>query len=222
MAHGSENAVLHLARIEMEEKVEAFAEMPGGEAVPQQYQQQHEQQRHHDAQAALQSGHHTFGDDECGPQHEQAVPQGQPPRVGGQATKRRTGTIGADTGKVAAAHAKDVIQRPARHYAVEGQDQQCGDHPHQCRQRPALRCPGLDRQALHRVDRALPTAATDQGLRQHDRHAHQGDAEQVHHDECTAAVDARHVGKLPDIAEAYGRTGGCQNEHPTTGPRTMN
>ena len=81
---------------------------------------------------------------------------------------------------------------------------------------------GLDGQALHGIDRALPATATDQGFRQHDRHTHQGDAEQVHDDERTAAVDPGHVGELPDIAEAYGRTGSRQNEHPATGPGTMN
>ena len=123
MAHGRQNAVLHLARIEMEEEVETFAEMPGGETVAQQHQQQHEQQRHHDAQAALQPCYHTLGDDERSDQHEQAVPQGQSPRIGGQTAERRTCPIGADAGEVATTHADDVIQRPTGHHAVEGQDQ---------------------------------------------------------------------------------------------------
>ena len=34
MAHGGQNAVLHLARVEVEKEIEPLAEMPGGEAVP--------------------------------------------------------------------------------------------------------------------------------------------------------------------------------------------
>jgi hypothetical protein len=41
---------------------------------------------------------------------------------------------------------------------------------------------------------------------------------QVHQHEGTAAVGAGHVGKLPDIPEADGRTGSYQNEGPAAGP----
>jgi hypothetical protein len=221
MPHGRQHAVEQTIRLEVEKKVEALHEMPGGHAVTQQHQQQHEQQRHHDPQAALQPCDHAAGDNEPGQQHKQAVPQRQPPGITGQRAERSPRALGADTVESTATHADDVIQRPAGHHTVERQNQQRSDHAHQRGPRPFRRGTGLQGQAFEAIDRALPPAPPDQRLGQHDRQPHQEDAHQVHDDERAAAIHASHVGELPDVAQADRRTGRRQDEHPATGPGTV-
>ncbi|RMW30034.1 hypothetical protein ALO95_200043 [Pseudomonas syringae pv. antirrhini] len=107
----------------------AFHEVPGGQAVAQQRQHQQEQHRHHDPQTALQPCLDTFADDNGRQQHKDRVPQNQSPRVGNHRAEIGTDLIRRHALKIATPHVDDVIQRPAAHHAIEGENQQRRDHP---------------------------------------------------------------------------------------------
>lgn len=81
--------------------------------------------------------------------------------------------------------------------------------------------PGFGRQHFKGIGRALSGAAADQGFRQHHRDTDQRNAQQKHQDKGTATVDADHVGKLPDTAQAHGRTRRGEYEDPTASPAAV-
>ncbi|MNR36340.1 hypothetical protein D3C85_1542470 [compost metagenome] len=101
----------------------AFHEMPGGHAVAQQHKDHHEQQRHHDPQAALKPGNHALGDHDRRQQQENRVPKCQAPRVGNDAAKIGAHLIRCRPLEIATPHVDDVIERPTAHHTIERQDQ---------------------------------------------------------------------------------------------------
>ena len=149
------------------------------------------------------------------------MPQAQPPRIRGQRTKAGTGALPVYTDKLTTAHADDVIQRPARHHAVERQDQQRSDHPHDGRPGPARRGPRLQCQGAQGIHRAAASAPAQHRLGQHDRQPDQRDTDQIHQHKGAATIDAGHIGKLPYIAQAHCRSRGREDEYPATGPDTV-
>ncbi|RMS18962.1 hypothetical protein ALP75_204682 [Pseudomonas syringae pv. actinidiae] len=221
MPHRREQAIQHLVRVEVEHEMHAFHEVPGGQAIAQQRQHQQEQHGHHDPQAALQPCLDALTDDHSRQEHKDRVPQDQPPRVGNHRAEIRTDLIRRHALKIATSHVDDVIQRPAAHHAIEGENQQRGDHPGKSAPRPTRRMPRLDRQRFERIRRTEPRTTTNQRLGDHHRNADQRDARQKYQHKCAAAIGTDHVREFPDTAQPHGGAGGSQDEHPATCPATV-
>jgi hypothetical protein len=108
-----------------------------------------------------------------------------------------------------------VVHGPAGDDDVIGEDDEAGDHA-----QPAHAGPGgaAALEPLEGHDRLSLGGPADHDLGHHDRDAHQSNADKIDDDEQPAAVFARDVGELPDVAQTDGRTGRGEDEAQSAAP----
>jgi len=201
----------------MEHEAEGGRQVGCHHAVAEQDQQNGEQCRHEDLVGTLDTARDATGDDNEIEQHEGAMPADQLDRVGQQPGKQRAEIFLGELPEATGGEHR-VIEDPPGHYAIEGEDEQRPENADETDGLPPWRNPRLAGEQAHGVGRVFLAATAEHDLGHEQGQADADDAGQVHQHEGTAAVGAGHVGKLPDIPEADGRTGGHQNEGPAAGP----
>ena len=98
-----------------------------------------------------------------------------------------------------------VFGRPARHDKVETHDQHRGQDPD-----IADHAPPFAKRAVG-SDRILTRGCTDRELGNHERNAHQQDAQQIDQEEGSASIFTGQIGESPDVTQPHGRTCGYQH-----------
>lgn len=183
-----------------------------GDRVDHQARQQQEEQGHeHLAHLLNALGHAPHHHHDA--QHQKA-----------QAPQQGLHRLGAEGGEVVGIGARpgaevgaggvdlDILEHPAPHHAVVGQDDKQGDDADVSREPP----PGV--QSAEGPHHILLGGPADGQLRQHDRKAHQEHDQQITQQEGAAAVGAHLAGKFPDVAQAHRGAGRGQDEAQVGGP----
>jgi hypothetical protein len=180
--------------------------------IAEEYDHQHEERRHHEANRLLQTALDAAGDDEDGQRHEQGVAQTDRPPVAHETAELGADGAGIRTGEHAHRALHDVRESPAGDDAVVRQDEDTRDYAHAADQLPASRTALFFAEQAHCRHRVAAAAATDEDLRHHHRHTDEEYAQQVDDDECATTILAGNVGEFPDVAEADGGAGDGQDE----------
>src|SRR5690606_35660648 len=111
-----------------------------------------------------------------------------------------------------------LFRSPAGDHTVEGKDQKPSQNAHAADQAPDRAYTALLRRRPHRGHRIALPAASDQDLSNHNGHADGEYAEQVNQNEGSTSISPGHVGKFPDVPQAYGGAGHRQHEAAAAAP----
>ena len=92
-----------------------------------------------------------------------------------------------------------IVQRPARHYRIEGENEHTGNHAHITGHDPGF---AWSKYAIgtHRIG---PAAAAHNKLTNHYRHSQQEYEQQIYEDEGRPAVHPGHIGEAPDVSQSH-------------------
>lgn len=118
-------------------------------------------------------------------------------------------------------HLDHVIDRPAGHHRVVGQNQNASEHSHPAHQYPKPAAAMLLHKNSQTVDRTITPLPTDNDLSHQNRQTNQHDADEINQHKRSATVLASKVREFPDIPQSNGRTRRRKNKQPPIRPHPM-